>query len=282
MADLIHYVFQKEIASKSPSSPSLDHWARSEEGTAWIRVHNEPKDIDYAANDDCALPFDSRQIEYVTVERDHVNGEHATAIIPMVLKSNEPVSNMPWTGRTKYQLKRLDAAAPTPVLSNSESTASDRSVEDYPLMPVQDHVPEHRDKVQGGIQCSAMVTKQLTNKEIASDPLAQEATTKEYNKHKNHTWDETKVKEFDEVVKEAKAKGETFHVGRVFGIAGIKGHELPVGHPLRKYKGRYVFQGNNAKTRMAIGPSLENLELLPHQWQRASSLTLLACYPATQ
>eukprot|EP00971_Amphidinium_carterae_P116176 2301742-Amphidinium_carterae.3 len=34
---------------------------------------------------------------------------------------------------------------------------------------------------------------------------------KEYNKHKNHTWDETKVKEFDGVVKEAKAKGETFH-----------------------------------------------------------------------
>eukprot|EP00971_Amphidinium_carterae_P206311 4093983-Amphidinium_carterae.1 len=69
--------------------------------------------------------------------------------------------------------------------------------------------------------------------------------TKEYNKHKNHTWDESKVREFDDVVKEAKSKGETLHVGRVFGIAGIKGHKLPTGHPLRKYKGRYVFQGNN-------------------------------------
>eukprot|EP00971_Amphidinium_carterae_P178655 3544084-Amphidinium_carterae.1 len=92
-----------------------------------------------------------------------------------------------------------------------------------------------------------MVTKQLTNKEIASDPQAREAMTKEYNKHKNHTWDESKVREFDDVVKEAKSKGETFHVGRVFGIAGTKGHELPTGHPLRKYKGRYVFQGNNVK-----------------------------------
>eukprot|EP00971_Amphidinium_carterae_P022387 441490-Amphidinium_carterae.1 len=46
---------------------------------------------------------------------------------------------------------------------------------------------------------------------------------------------------------ETKAKGETIHVGRVFGIAGIKGHELPKDHPQRKYKGRYVFQGNSVK-----------------------------------
>eukprot|EP00971_Amphidinium_carterae_P000150 3338-Amphidinium_carterae.3 len=64
------------------------------------------------------------------------------------------------------------------------------------------------------------------------------------------TWDETKVREYDDVVREAKNKNETRHVGRVFGffgIAGIKGHELPVGHAQRKYKGRYVFQGNNVK-----------------------------------
>eukprot|EP00971_Amphidinium_carterae_P175824 3485193-Amphidinium_carterae.1 len=76
MADIVHYVFRKELASKSPSSPTLDHWARSDDGTAWIRVHNEPRDIDYSVHDDCTLPFDSKLVEFVTVERDYINGEH--------------------------------------------------------------------------------------------------------------------------------------------------------------------------------------------------------------
>eukprot|EP00971_Amphidinium_carterae_P097810 1935366-Amphidinium_carterae.1 len=84
---------------------------------------------------------------------------------------------------------------------------------------------------------SAMVTKQLSNKEILQDPLAQEAMTKDFKRHQNKTWDETKVREYDDVIRETKAKGETIHVGRVFGIAGIKGHELPKDHPQRKYKG---------------------------------------------
>eukprot|EP00971_Amphidinium_carterae_P157985 3131579-Amphidinium_carterae.1 len=91
---------------------------------------------------------------------------------------NTPLSTMPWTGRTKYHLRRIDNAAPIPVISTSEELAIAKDQMDYPLMPVQDHTPEHRDKVQGGIQWSAMVTKQLTNKEIATDPLAQEAMTK--------------------------------------------------------------------------------------------------------
>eukprot|EP00971_Amphidinium_carterae_P240588 4776312-Amphidinium_carterae.1 len=106
---------------------------------------------------------------------------------------------MPWTGRTKYHLRRIDNAAPISVISTSEELASLKDQVDYPMMPVQDRAPEHRDEVQGGIQWSAMVTKQLTNKEIAIDPLAREAMTNEHNKHKNHTWDESKVKEFDDV-----------------------------------------------------------------------------------
>eukprot|EP00971_Amphidinium_carterae_P027756 547275-Amphidinium_carterae.1 len=76
---------------------------------------------------------------------------------------------MPWTGRTKYHLRRIDNAAPMSVISTSEELESSDTFVDYPVMPVQDYVPEHRDnsdKVQGGIQWSAMVTKQLTNKEI--------------------------------------------------------------------------------------------------------------------
>ena len=37
------------------------------------------------------------------------------------------------------------------------------------------------------------------------------------------------------------------HVGRVFEICVEKGSELPKGSPLRKFKGRTVFQGNNVQ-----------------------------------
>ena len=37
------------------------------------------------------------------------------------------------------------------------------------------------------------------------------------------------------------------HVGRVFGICVEKGFELPKGNKGRKYKGRYVYQGNDVK-----------------------------------
>eukprot|EP00971_Amphidinium_carterae_P254287 5048029-Amphidinium_carterae.4 len=109
-----------------------------------------------------------------------------------------------------------------------------------------------------------MVTKQLNNKEIAHHPAAKAAMDKEYNKLKNHTWDETKVREFDEVVMETKTKNETFHVDRVYGSAGINGHELPVGPPLRKYEGRYVFQGSHVKDQdgNCNGPYSESLGLL--------------------
>eukprot|EP00971_Amphidinium_carterae_P210672 4180271-Amphidinium_carterae.1 len=43
------------------------------------------------------------------------------------------------------------------------------------------------------------------------------------DKHKNHTWEESKMRNFDDIAREAKSKGQRLYVGRVFGIAGIKG-----------------------------------------------------------
>eukprot|EP00971_Amphidinium_carterae_P140706 2788424-Amphidinium_carterae.4 len=110
-----------------------------------------------------------------------------------------------------------------------------------------------------------MVTKQLTNKEIAVDPPAQEAMTKEYNKHKNHTWDESKVKEFDEVVKDAKAKNETFHASKV------TNYQLDIHFGSTK-DGMYSRE-TTSKIKTAIGPYSANLALLQLLWRQASLLT---------
>ena len=42
-------------------------------------------------------------------------------------------------------------------------------------------------------------------------------------------------------------KNKKVHVGKIFEICVEKGSELPEGDPLRKFKGRTVFQGNNVK-----------------------------------
>ena len=59
-------------------------------------------------------------------------------------------------------------------------------------------------------------------------------------------WDETTVREWDDVAAEARAAGTDAraNLGYLFGICVEKNSEQPKGHPSRKYKGRVVFQGN--------------------------------------
>ena len=59
------------------------------------------------------------------------------------------------------------------------------------------------------------------------------------------------VREWLQVVREAKSRGEKVHVGKTFDICVEKGIELQNGNPLRKCKGRIVFQGNNVKAEHA-------------------------------
>ena len=64
---------------------------------------------------------------------------------------------------------------------------------------------------------------------------------------KNGCWDESRVRPWKEVSREAKATGVTVHVGRIFDICVEKNPELPAGDPRRKYKGRVVFRGNEVR-----------------------------------
>eukprot|EP00971_Amphidinium_carterae_P141721 2807505-Amphidinium_carterae.3 len=52
---------------------------------------------------------------------------------------------------SKGLLRRVDAAAPTPIVSRSEVSETTNEIEDYLLMAVCDHTPDHRDKIQGAL-----------------------------------------------------------------------------------------------------------------------------------
>eukprot|EP00972_Heterocapsa_arctica_P112522 16432276-Heterocapsa_arctica.AAC.1 len=91
-----------------------------------------------------------------------------------------------------------------------------------------------------------MVARLLTAKEIAEDPNAQQAIiTEGGNLEKPRTWDLSSVTEKWDLIRDAKAKGETIHLALVFPICSEKGSELPAGDPDCKMKGRCVSQGSD-------------------------------------
>ena len=142
--------------------------------------------------------------------------------------------------------------------SESDSEPDDFRV---PAMPVIFRPPgykaKHRDKIADfDIPVPACVARAVSKSEIALTPAAQAAMDVEFNKlrdkihpglKKKGCWDEDEVQEFHTVKERARVSGKTTHFGRIFGICVEKGSELPLGDPGRKFKGRFVFQGNEVK-----------------------------------
>ena len=93
-----------------------------------------------------------------------------------------------------------------------------------------------------------MVVRSVGRKEMLNTPKTMEAMDAEWNKLvRQGVWKWSSVREYDDVVREAKQSGTKMHFGRIFGICGLKGSELPENDPGRKWKGRFVFQGNEVK-----------------------------------
>ena len=93
-----------------------------------------------------------------------------------------------------------------------------------------------------------MVARPVGRTEIESNPDAQKSIDVEWNSLESKgAWDYNTVREWLQVVKEAKGRSEKAHVGKIFEICVEKGSELHKGNPLRKFKGGTVFQGNNVK-----------------------------------
>ena len=87
------------------------------------------------------------------------------------------------------------------------------------------------------------------------------------------TFNMSSVRSWIDVAKEAYAKGEKAHVGLVFGIAGVKHHELAEDNPLGAHKGRYVFQGSNVRDESNEHAIFENSGSSPASFAPASGST---------
>ena len=102
-------------------------------------------------------------------------------------------------------------------------------------------------------------------------PEAREAVKGEHTKlRKSGAWDESKVREWSDVVKELRARRAKHPQlkgplrGRVFPLCVVKNSEIA---HLRRYKGRVVFQGNNVRDEFGMQA------LFPDQGSGASFMT---------
>ena len=92
---------------------------------------------------------------------------------------------------------------------------------------------------------NACVARAVNKTEMAANPKAKAAMQAEWDALRSRKlWDESIVREWDDVAAEARANGVDANLGYLFGICVEKNSEQPVDHPSRKFKGRGVFQGN--------------------------------------
>ena len=147
---------------------------------------------------------------------------------------------------------KLSAVAMAAVMEQiKEGRVMDSEIPAMPLIPL-DHPgfdAIHREKLDDPIlPFNAMVSRAVPPKEANQNPLARAAMDSEMKGLREHgVWNEKKMRERADVLKEARVRGEKVHHGRVFLICHEKGSEMPEGHPDRKMKARAVFQGNNVK-----------------------------------
>jgi hypothetical protein len=132
------------------------------------------------------------------------------------------------------------------VCQNERETSCSNPWTDVPAMPTVPCSHEHRPHVvEHELPFSALVARPVSKAEVKTNPKAQEALQKEWDRLRMAgCWDESKVVEWGSVSKAARESGTKLHVGRIFAICVEKGSELPEGNPNRKFKGRVVFQGN--------------------------------------
>eukprot|EP00959_Pyramimonas_sp_CCMP1952_P359369 7524891-Pyramimonas_sp.AAC.1 len=109
------------------------------------------------------------------------------------------------------------------------------------------YTPAHRENIPDSpLARPALVTRNLHEREVATEPRAQEALRKECERlEKKQTWMIETVAEKDDIESQAIRTGKKVHFFNIMELSSVKHEELPP--ELRKFKGRVVVQGNTGK-----------------------------------
>ena len=151
-----------------------------------------------------------------------------------------------------------------------------------PAMPCTTSVPsKHRIKNAGHGNCfNAMFTRPVTRKEMISNPKAMKAFMKEWK----GLWDQevfdfTQTRDYDDVVNEAKRKGQKVHMARVHGLIYEKNYQLKEDDPARKFKDRGVLLGDQVKDQNMEAALFQDLGNSPATFDASRWADYYGCLP---
>lgn len=103
-------------------------------------------------------------------------------------------------------------------------------------MPCVSRIDSHRDQIPGNMMgCNVLgfnvaVSRPVGRKEMMHDPDARASMQKEWKGQRDSgAYDFSIVREYDEVVKEAKRNKTEIHMARIHGICVEKNRQLPKG-----------------------------------------------------
>ena len=155
----------------------------------------------------------------------------------------------------------------------------------FPTMPCTSASNQsHRTKVPpGGLGSklfNAMVSRPVGRAEIESNPKAKEAMLKEWKGLRDQeVFDFTMVREYDDVVAEAKKNKKEVHMARVHGICVEKNYQLSEDNPGRKFKGRGVLLGNQVKNQHWEAAFFQDLGNSPASFEVSRWADFYGCLP---
>jgi len=158
----------------------------------------------------------------------------------------------------------------------SPSTASAAKV--CPIMPRSSSTKGHREKwTDTALHGLALVARPVGRQEVESNPAAKTALKKEIDALRDlRAWEEDKVLEWASVRDSARWDGRRVHVGRIFGFVVEKNAELPDGDPRKKFKGRFVFQGNQVKDEEGLMATFQDLGSAPASMAAGKMIDVIA------
>ena len=157
----------------------------------------------------------------------------------------------------------------------------------FPCMPCIHQHDHHRDKIttnDGGININKMfntaVARPVARKEMMENEEARKAMRKEWlGQHAAGVYDFSVVREYDDVVREAKRNGTEVHMARIHGTCVEKNYQLPKGNPSRKFKGRGVLLGNQVKNQFWEAAFFQDLGNSPATFEASRWADFYGCLP---
>ena len=90
-------------------------------------------------------------------------------------------------------------------------------------------------------------------------------------------WDETKVVEYDDVIKRCRLQRVAATFARIAELCTEKNSELPRAHPSRKFKGRAVYLGHNVRNQRFEWAVFQELGSNPPSMEAAKFLDAISC-----